>query len=166
MSRCIFYNNGDLMMAIKKKAKTAVKGTAHLKMVDSAIASINDVAAAATKAVIATGEEYKKLAKSAKSINKKRASLMKKAKTATNKMKKDASAANKKAVAVIKKDIAAIKKEAAKHQSVKSAIAEELAALKSASKRAVAYAKVVAGADKVLNKPKKKIKKKKKVKKS
>lgn len=148
-------------MATKKKAKKTVKGTTHLNVVDSAIANINDVATAATKAVIATEKEYKKLTKTAKSINKKRASLMKKAKTATNKMKKDASAANKKAMAVIKKDIAAIKTEVAKHKSVKSAVAEELATLKSASKRAVAYAKVVAGADKVLNKPKKKKRKKK-----
>ena len=161
MTECIFFNNGDLVMAIKKKAKATVKGATHLKIVDSAIASINDVAAAAAKAVIATDKEYKKLAKTAKSINKKRASLMKKAKAATNKMKKDASATNKKVVVVIKKDIAAIKKEIAKHKSVKSAVAEELATLKSASKRAVAYAKVVAGADKALNKPKKKTRKKK-----
>ena len=148
-------------MATKKKAKKTVKGATHLKTVDSAIASINDVAAAATNAVITTEKEYKKLAKTAKSINKKRASLMKKVKTATNRMKKDASAANKKAVAVVKKDIAAIKKEIDKHQSMKSAVSEELATLKSASKRAVAYAKAVTGADKVLNKPKKKKRKKK-----
>ena len=148
-------------MATKKKAKKTVKGATHLKVVDSAIDSINDVAAAATKAVIATEKEYKKLTKAAKSVNKKRASLMKKAKIAANRMKKDASSANKKAVSVIKKDIAAIKKELAKHKSVKTVVSEELATLKSASKRAVAYAKVVAGADKVLNKPKKKKRKKK-----
>ena len=148
-------------MATKKKAKKTVKGVTHLKTVDSAIDNINDVAAAATKAVIATEKEYKKLAKTAKSINKKRASLMKKVKTATNKMKKDANAANKKAVATIKKDIAAIKKEVAKHKSVKTVVSEELAALKLASKRAAAYAKAVTGADKVLNKPKKKKRKKK-----
>ena len=148
-------------MAIKKKAKKMVKGAAHLKAVDSAIAGINDLAAVATKAVIATEKEYKKLVKTAKSMNKKRASLMKKVKAATNRMKKDASAANKKAVAVIKKDIATIKKEIARHNLKKSAVAEELATLKSASKRAVAYAKAVTGADKVLNKPKKKKRKKK-----
>lgn len=148
-------------MAIKKKAKKTVKGATHLKAVDSAIASINDVAAAATKAVIATEREYKKLAKAAKMMSKKRISLMKKAKIATNRMKKDASAANRKAVSIINKDIAAIKKELAKYNLVKSAISEELAALKSASKRAVAYAKGIVGADKVLNKPKKKKRKKK-----
>jgi len=148
-------------VAIKKKAKQAVKGITHLKAVDAAVAGINDLAAVATKAVIATEKEYIKLAKTAKSMNKKRASLMKKVKSATNRMKKDVSAANKKAVAVIKKDIAAIKKEIARHNSVKSAVAEELATLKSASKRAVAYAKAVTGVDKVLNKPKKKKRKKK-----
>jgi len=148
-------------MALKKKAKQMVKGAAHIQAVDSAIASINALAAGATKAVIATEKEYKKLLKTAKSMNKKRASLMKKVKAATNRMKKDASAANRKAVAVIKKDIAAIKKEIARHNSVKSAVAQELATLKSASKRAVAYAKAVTGADKVLNKPKKKKRKKK-----
>ena len=148
-------------MAIKKKVNKTVKGATHLKAVDSAIASINDVAATATKAVIATEKEYKKLVKAAKSMNKKRAALMKKAKTATNRMKKDTSTANKKMVSVIKKDIAAIKKELAKHQSVKSVVSEELATLKLASKRAVAYTKVVVGADKVLNKPKKKKRKKK-----
>ena len=148
-------------MAIKKKAKKTVKGAAHLKVVDSAIDTINDVAAAATKAVIATGKEYKKLAKTAKSMNKKRASLMKKLKTAANRLKKDANAVNKKAVNVIKKDIVVVKKEVAKITAHKTVIAEELAVLKSASKRAVAYAKGVASADKVLNKPKKKKTKKK-----
>ena len=85
-------------MAVKKKAKKTVKGETHLKAVDSAIASINDVAAAATKAVIATGKEYSKLEKTAKSMNKKRVSLMKKVKTAAKRLKKDANVANKKAV--------------------------------------------------------------------
>ena len=90
---------------------------------------------------------------------------MKKVKTAAKRVKKDANAANKKAVKVIKKDIAIVKKDIAKLKTVKSAVSEELASLKLASKRAAAYAKSVASADKVLNKPKKKRRKKKTVKK-
>ena len=62
---------------------------------------------------------------------------------------------------VIKKDVAAIKKEAEKVNKLKAAAYEELAVLKAASKRAVAYAKGVTAADKALNKPKKKRRKKK-----
>jgi len=142
-------------MAAKKKTTKLVKGAASEKAVDSAIATINEVAASATKAVIAVNNEYKKLTKTARSLNKKRAAMMKKAKTATNRLKKEATAANRKAVAVIKKDIAVIKKEAEKVRNVKSAVSEELATLKAASRRAIAYAKGVASADKVLNKPKK-----------
>jgi len=147
------------MAAKKKSKKTAnkvVKGAASHKAVDSAIATINDVAASATKAVIAVDKEYKKLQKTAKSLNKKRATLTRKTRVAVNRVKKDASAANKKAVAVIKKDMAAIKKEADKVKNLKSSVYEELTTLKAASKRAVAYAKVVSTADKALNKPAKK----------
>ena len=148
-------------MAIKKKRKKSVKGAASEKAVDSAIATINEVAASATKAVIAVNKEYKKLSKSAKSLNRKRAALVKRTKKSAKILKKEATAANKKAVAILKKDIAVIKKEAEKINNLKSAVSAELAILKSASKRAIAYVKGVTVADKALNKPKKKIKKKK-----
>ena len=76
-------------------------------------------------------------------------------------MKKDASVANKKALAAIKKDVAAIKKEAEKVKKMKLAVSDELATLKAASKRAIAYAKGVTAADKALNKPVKKKRRKK-----
>ena len=148
-------------MAVKKKSIKDVKGAASHKAVDSAVATINDIAASATNAVIAVDKEYKKLQKTAKSLSRKRATLMRKTRTAAKRLKKDVSVANKKAVAVIKKDVAAVKKEAEKVNKLKSTVSEELAALKAASKRAVAYAKSVTAADKVLNKPKKKRRKKK-----
>jgi len=146
---------------VKKKSKKVVKGAASHKAVDSAIATINDVAASATKAVIAVDKEYKKLSKTAKRLNKKRAALMKKSRSAAKRLKKDANAANKKAATIIKKDIAVIKKEAEKVNKLKSIASEELATLKAASKRAIAYVKGVTSADKALNKPKKKRRKKK-----
>ena len=53
---------------VKKKSKKVVKGAASHKAVDSAIATINDVAASATKAVIAVDKEYKKLSKTGRRI--------------------------------------------------------------------------------------------------
>ena len=68
---------------------------------------------------------------------------------------------NETAIEDVAKEMEVIKKEAEKVNKLKSIASEELATLKAASKRAIAYVKGVTSADKALNKPKKKRRKKK-----
>lgn len=148
-------------MATKKKSVKVIKSAASLKAVDSAVASLADMATATTKAVAAVGKENKKLLTEAKRLNKKRATLMRKKKSAKAKLTREPNATNKKAVTALDKEIAANRKDAAKVAAQKTGVSAELTALKTASKRAVSYTKAVISTDKVLNKPKKKVRRKK-----
>ena len=149
-------------MAIKKKAKpNNITSAAAIKTVESAFTSILNVADAAGKALNSTSNDNKKLLNEAKRLSKKRAILMRKKKTATARVKKDASAINKKALKQIEKDLSTVQKDAAKVTAKKTIVSGELATLKTALKRATAYQKALATADKVLNKPAKKRRKKK-----
>ncbi len=153
-------------MAAKKKAKKMVRGAAAVNTIESAVSSIFDISANTEKASVALSSERKKLAAAAKRLSKKRATLMRKKKSTAMKLKKAPDAAGKKALKAIEKDISMTRKEAAKVSGQKNVVSSELAEIKGAAKRASAYSKAIAAADKVLNKPKKKRRKKRTAKKA
>jgi hypothetical protein len=96
-------------------------------------------------------------------LSKKRATLLKRKKLATTRVQKEPSADNNKALRDVKKELDSVTKELGKAKIVKDANNAELSDLRASLKRATAYRKGVAAADKVLNKPKKKSRRKKAV---
>ena len=142
---------------VKKVNKAVIKGAA----LENAIASSTNGLAAAfeagTKAVESRSLEAKKHLAENKRLTKKRAILVKRKKTTTNKINKDpGSVESKKVLRGIEKEISDITKTIAKLKPQKDANSAELATLKSCLKRATAYVKGIAQADKALNTPKKK----------
>ncbi len=153
--------NTEIIMA-KAKTKTIIKAAALDKTIDTSTDALNVACSSADSAVTAKTAEAKKLTAEVKRFTKKKTTLTKRNKTAAAKVKKDANAANKKAAASVAKDVKATKSALDKARANKAVVAEELAALKAASKRLTAYTKAISAADKVLNKVAKKKKKKRK----
>ncbi|VAX13306.1 hypothetical protein MNBD_GAMMA24-2775 [hydrothermal vent metagenome] len=152
-------------MAVKKKAKKTISSTAATKAVDTAKASLEEVATTSSSAILTLGKESKKLTIAARRLSKKRAVLMRKKKTAANKLKTDPNAANRKNVKLIENELAAVKKEATKVAGQKATLTPEMSALRAISRQTSAYTRALGQVDKVLNKPKKKRRRKKAVKK-
>jgi hypothetical protein len=101
-------------------------------------------------------KDRKKLLAENKRIAKKRAVLSRKKKAATNRLKKSPNAENRKAVNSISKELTTVNKVGVKARAARSANAEELKSVKTSLKQASTYIALIAKADKVLNKPKKK----------
>jgi len=141
--------------------KAVVKSAAMAKTLESALAGLAVVCENGGKAVDSRAKDGKKLAASSKRLSKKRATLAKRKKTVAAKLKKDATADNRNALKAVVKEMAAVAKEAASVKKAKDANNAELSGLRASVKCANAYAKGIAAADKVLNKPKKKRRKKK-----
>lgn len=143
---------------VKKVKKAVIKGAVLEKSIASSIDNLTAALEAGTKAVESRSAEAKKHLAENKRLVKKRATLVKRKKTTTNKIKKDPSSAeNKKVLRDIEKEITIIAKSIAKIKPQRDSNAEELAALRASLKRATAYVKGIQQADRVLNKPKKKI---------
>jgi len=146
----------------KAKKKAVVKSAAIAKTLDSALDGLTSICESGGKAVDERSKDAKKLAASSKRLGKKRMTLNKRKRTATTKLKKEASADNRKALSAVVKELAMVTRELAKVKKEKDANTAELNGLKASVKRANAYMKGVASADKVLNKPKRKVRRKKK----
>jgi len=143
-----------------KKSKKVVKSASLVKTIDNALAALDAANVNGAAAVAELSKTAKKLTAEGKRLSKKRATLSKRKRTATAKLKKTGDAAVKKLINTTEKELNAVKKLAAKSSAAKSANAEELRGLKAQAKRSKAYMTVLAKADKVLNKPKKKRRKK------
>jgi len=144
--------------------KAVVKSAVMAKTLESALAGLATVCESGGNAVDSRAKDGKKLAASSKRLSKKRTTLGKRKKTAAARLKKDATADNRNALKAVEKELAMVSKEAAKVKKEKDANNAELSGLRDSVKRANAYAKGIAAADRVLNKPKKKARRKKVVK--
>jgi len=142
------------------KKKTIANSNALEKSIVASVASLTSACTQSAIAVDSLSKVAKTLAKESVRLNKKRAVLIKRKKTVSAKQKKSPNAENKKAIQSVEKELSAISKEIAKVKPIKDSNAVELKALKVWLKRTSAYAKGIESADKVLNKPKKKVRRK------
>jgi hypothetical protein len=149
------------VMAVAKK--TVIKNTALVKVLDTSLTNLEAANANGAKALAAATKKSKQSSAEGKRLSKKRVALIKRNKTAAAKAKKEPVAANKKALNEVVKELAAVRKEAAKNKIVRAADFAELSGLRVSCRRLTAYSKAIAAADKVLNKPKKKVRRRKKV---
>jgi hypothetical protein len=147
-------------MAVKKNKPIAKAGMVA-KSLENALINLEAAFESGTKAVAERTQTGSQFAKLVARLSKKRAALMKRKKLATARVKKEASADNKKALRDVTKELDAVKKELGKAKTTKDANNAELSDLRASLKRATAYRKGIAAADKVLNKPKKKSRRKK-----
>ncbi len=148
-----------------KSKKTVVKSASLEKVIDTSLAALNAASENAMKAVEALSKTAKTLGAEGKRLSKKRATLTKRKKATTAKLKKTGDAATRKLLKTTTAELNSVKKLAAKSSAARSSNTEELRGLKAQTKRAKAYASVLAKADKVLNKPVK-TRRKKRVKKT
>ena len=140
-------------MAQAKKIATASSVAKKIQIAtENLLLAKKDGEAAAS----ALEKSRKKLLAENKRLSKKRAVLSKKKKAAANRLKKTPNAENRKAANSINKELTAITKAGVKARAVSSANAVELKSVKTSLKQASAYTAVIAKADKLLNKPKKK----------
>lgn len=144
----------------KATKKSIVKSSALEKTISTSIDSLSSAFNVSADAVATLSNDAKKLTLEAKRLTKKRAILLKRKKTAATKLKKAPDAANRKALKDVEKEIAVITKLLDKVKPQKASSTEELTALKACFRKVSAYMKSIEGADKVLNKPKKKVRKK------
>ena len=142
-------------MAVKKK-KPIAKSSMVEKSLENSLVNLEAAFESGTKTVAERTQTGSQLAKLVARLSKKRAALMKRKKLATARVNKEASVDNKKALHDVTKELDTIKKEFDKAKIAKDANNAELGPLRVALKRATAYRKGIAAADKVLNKPKKK----------
>ncbi len=146
----------------KAVKKSIINSIAVEKTTETSLSNLAKVCKDAVAAVATKTTEAKKLVTEIKRFSKKRVVLMKRKKTAATKLKKEGGAGNRKALKAVEKEIAQTAKELNKLKPAKTAVSEELVALKAGCKRLTAYVNAIEKADKTLNKP---IKKRKKVKK-
>lgn len=137
-----------------------MKSASLEKVLDTAMAALYAANNEGEKAVTALSKVAKTLTAAGKSLSKKRATLAKRKKATSAKLKKSPNAETRKLLKVTVKELNTVKALAAKSAAAKSANTEELAGLKTQTKRTRAYLTVLEKADKVLNKPKKKSRKK------
>lgn len=149
-------------MAVKKK-KPVAKAVVVAKSLENALVNLEAAFESGTKAVVERTQTGSQLAKLVARLSKRQSALLKRKKLATARVKKEASADNKKALSDVTKELDAVKKELGKAKAPKDANNAELSHLRVSLKRATAYRKAIATADKVLNKPKKKSRRKKAV---
>jgi len=147
----------------KAKKKAIATSAAMAKTLESALGGLASICENGGKAVDTRAKDAKKLAASSKRLGKKRMTLNKRKSTATARLKKDATADNRKALSAVVKELGMVTRELAAVKKVKDANNAELAGLRASLKRATAYMKGVTSADRVLNKPKRKVRRKKKV---
>ncbi|MGD8938868.1 MAG: hypothetical protein PVJ72_05775 [Gammaproteobacteria bacterium] len=149
-------------MAVKKKKPIAKAGMVA-KSLENALVNLEAAFESGTNAVAERAQNGSQYAKLVARLSKKRATLLKRKKLATTRVQKEPSADNNKALRDVKKELDSVTKELGKAKIVKDANNAELSDLRASLKRATAYRKGVAAADKVLNKPKKKSRRKKAV---
>ena len=139
-----------------KKRLTIAKSASVQKNIETSLEKLAAAVSDGEKAVAARSKISKKLNTESRRLTKRAATLVKRKKTAAAKAKAAPSVETRKALRVATVDLAVTRKGQAVLRAAKGVNSPELAALKAAQRQANAYAKAIAGADKVLNKPKKK----------
>ena len=135
------------------KSKRAIaKSAAVTKNIESALASLGTACVAGDSAVAKRGKDGKSLAAATKRLSKKRATLIKRKRLSAKRAKSSPSGETRKALRAVIKELASTKKQLVKARAAKDVNAVELTALKIAQRRATAYAKAIAHAEKSLGK--------------
>lgn len=136
------------------KKKTIAKSAAVTKSIETALASLGTACAAGDGAVAKRSKDAKSLATATKRLSRKRAILIKRKRISAKRAKASPSGETRRAVRAVIKELATTKKLLGKARTAKGINAVELAALKAAQRRATAYAKAIAHAEKSLAKKK------------
>lgn len=136
-----------------KTKRTIAKSAAVTKNIETALASLGTACVAGDSAVARRGKDGKSLAATTKRLSRKRAILAKRKRLSAKRAKAAPSGETRKALRAVTKELATTKTQLVKARAVQGVNAVELAALKAAQRRASAYAKAIAQAEKSLNKP-------------
>ena len=135
-----------------KSKRTIAKSAAVTKNIEAALASLGTACVAGDGAVAKRSKDGKSLAASTKRLSKKSASLAKRKRLSAKRARATPSGETRKALRSVIKELATTKKQLVKARTAKGINAVELAALKAAQRRANAYAKAIAHAEKSLAK--------------
>jgi hypothetical protein len=135
-----------------KARKSIPKSTAVESNLATAMQKLALACEAGDSAVAVRSKDGKKLASTVKRLAKRKASLLKRKKTTTVKVAREPNRENRSALKAVIKDLAKTGKELDKARGEKAANLTELNALRSAQKRANAYKKAIAQANKSMNK--------------
>ena len=135
-----------------KTKRTIAKSAAVTKNIETALASLGTACVAGDSAVARRGKDHKSFAATTKRLSKKRAVLTKRKRLSAKRAKAAPSGETRKTLRAVIKELATTKKQLVKARAVQGVNAVELAALKAAQRRASAYAKAIAQAEKSLSK--------------
>ena len=135
-----------------KSKRTIAKSAAVTKNIETALASLGTACAAGNSAVAKRSKDGKSFATATKRLSRKRAILTKRKRLSAKRAKSSPSGETRKALRAVIKELASTKTKLAKARTVQGVNAVELAALKAAQRRANAYAKAIAQAEKSLTK--------------
>ena len=138
-----------------KSKRTIAKSAAVTKNIEAALASLGTACVAGDSAVARRSKDHKSFASATKRLSKKRAVLTKRKRISAKRAKASPSGETRKALRAVIKELAQTKTKLGKARAVQGVNAVELSALKVAQRRASAYAKAIAQAEKVLAKRKK-----------
>lgn len=135
------------------KSKRAIaKSAAVTKNIESALASLGTACVAGDSAVARRSKDGKGLAAATKRLSRKSAILTKRKRLSAKRAKASPSGETRKALRSVIKELKTTKTQLGKARTAKGINAVELAALKAAQRRANAYAKAIAQAEKSLGK--------------
>jgi hypothetical protein len=137
-------------MANKKRA--IAKSAAVTKNIETALASLGTAVNAGDRAVARRSKDGKSLAAATKRLSRKRRILSKRKRLTAKRAKATPSGETRRAHRGVIKELATTKTQLLKARTAKGINAVELAALKLAQRRATAYAKAIAQAEKSLSK--------------
>jgi hypothetical protein len=136
-----------------KTKRTIAKSAAVTKNIETALAALGAACTAGDSAVAKRGKDGKSLAAATKRLSRKRAVLAKRKRISAKRAKASPSGETRRALRSVIKELATTKKQLVKARTVQGINAVELTALKAAQRRATAYAKAIAQAEKSLVKP-------------
>lgn len=138
-----------------KKTRTIAKSAAVTRTIEAALESLGTARVAGDSAVAKRSKDHKSFAATTKRLSKKRATLTKRKRVTAKRAKAAPSGETRKALRTVVKELAATNKQLVKARALQGVNAVELAALKAAQRRATAYGKAIAQAEKSLDTPSK-----------
>jgi len=135
-----------------KKKRAIAKSAAVTKSIETALASLGTACDAGDSAVARRSKDGKSLSAVTKRLSRKRAILTKRKRLSAKRAKASPSGDTRRALRSVIKELAQTKTQLGKARAAKGVNAVELAALKIAQRRANAYAKAIARAERSLGK--------------
>ncbi len=136
---------------VAKKKRAIAKSAGVTKNLETALATLGVACVTGDRAVATRSREARKLAAAAKRLSRKRAVLAKRKRTSAKRARSAPSGETRRALRAVVKELATTKAKLVKARAAKAVNAVELAALKSAQRRASAYAKAIVKAESALS---------------